>query len=115
MITTSCFKYSKDREHRVSIARNDFPWPMKGYKFEKYPDLMPSLSLLRAWKAGEITKEIYTQRYYNETLSKLDPQKVYNDLDGKILLCHEPSGEFCHRHLVARWLENSLNVKVAEL
>jgi hypothetical protein len=115
MITTSCFKYSKDREHTVSIARNDFPWPMKGYKFEKYPDLMPSLSLLRAWKAGEITKEIYTQRYYNETLSKLDPQKVYNDLDGKILLCHEPSGEFCHRHLVARWLENSLNVKVAEL
>ena len=88
---------------------------MKGYRFEKYPDLMPSLSLLRAWRAGAITKEAYVERYYNETLSKLDPQKVYNDLDGKILLCHEPSGEFCHRRLVARWLEDSLNVKVPEL
>ena len=88
---------------------------MKGYRFEKYPDLIPSLSLLRAWRAGSITKETYVERYYNETLSKLDPQKVYNDLDGKILLCHEPSGEFCHRRLVARWLEDSLNVKVPEL
>ena len=76
---------------------------------------MPSLQLLRAWRAGTITKEAYTQRYYNETLSKLDPQKVYNDLDGKILLCHEPPGAFCHRQLVARWLESSLGVKVVEL
>ena len=115
MIATSCFKDSKNREHTVSIARSDFPWPMKGYRFEKYPDLIPSLHLFRAWRAGDITKETYTQRYYNETLSKLDPQKVYNDLDGKILLCHEPPGAFCHRRLVATWLENSLNVKVAEL
>jgi uncharacterized protein (DUF488 family) len=88
---------------------------MKGYRFEKYPDLMPSLHLLREWRAGTITEEAYTQRYYNETLHKLDPQKVYNDLDGKILLCHEPPGAFCHRQLVARWLESSLDVKVVEL
>ena len=115
MITTSCFKDSKDREHTVSIARSDFPWPMKGYRFEKYPDLMPSLHLLREWRAGKITEEAYTQRYYNETLSKLDPRKVYNDLDGKILLCHEPPGAFCHRRLVARWLESSPDVEVVEL
>ena len=115
MIRTSCFKKSKNEAHTVSIARSDFPWTMKGYRFEKYPDLMPSLSLLRAWRAEKITKEAYMQRYYNETLRKLDPQKVYNDLDGKILLCHEPPGAFCHRRLVARWLESSLDVKVEEL
>ena len=115
MIRTSCFKKSKDEAHTVSIARSDFPWPMKGYRFEKYPPLLPSLSLLREWRAGKISKEAYTQRYYNETLSRLDPQKVYNDLDGKILLCHEPPGEFCHRRLVARWLEDSLNIEVPEL
>ena len=115
MIRTSCFKKSKDEAHTVSIARSDFPWPMKGYRFEKYLPLLLSLSLLREWRAGKISKEAYTQRYYNETLSRLDPQKVYNDLDGKILLCHEPPGEFCHRRLVARWLEDSLNIEVPEL
>jgi uncharacterized protein (DUF488 family) len=115
MIKTSCFKKSKDIAHTVSIARSDFPWPMKRYRFEKYPALMPSLSLLRDWRGGKITEEIYTQRYYKETLSKLDPKKVYIDLDGKILLCHEPPGVFCHRRLVARWLESSLGVEVVEL
>lgn len=115
MIRTSYFKKSKDEAHTISIARNDFPWPMKGYRFAKYPALYPSLSLLRAWRAGKISEEVYTQRYYHETLSMLDPQRVYNDLDGTILLCHEPPGAFCHRRLVARWLEDSLNVKVPEL
>jgi len=116
MIKTSCFKKAKDLPYVVSIARRDFPWPMKGYRFEKYPALMPSLGLLRDWKEGKVTEEKdYTQRYYKEVLSKLDPRKVYNDLDGKILLCHEPPGAFCHRRLVARWLEHSLGVKVPEL
>ena len=64
MIRTSCFKDSKDKAHTVSIARNDFPWPMKEYRFVKYPDLMPSLSLHREWRAGKITEEAYTKRYY---------------------------------------------------
>ncbi|MFO8164391.1 MAG: hypothetical protein ACQEQO_12055 [Thermodesulfobacteriota bacterium] len=115
MIKTSCFKVSKDKEHTISIARNDFPWSIKGYKFEKYSDLIPSLSLLRAWRAGKITKKDYKKRYYNETLHKLDPQKVYNDLDGKILLCHEPREAFCHRILVARWLESSLGINIDEV
>jgi len=115
VIRTSCFKKSKDEAHTVSIARSDFPWPMKGYGFEKYPPLLPSLNLLKEWRAGKISKEVYTQRYYQETLSKLDPQKVYNDLDGTILLCHELPGEFCHRRLVAKWFESSLDVEVVEL
>jgi hypothetical protein len=64
MIKTSCFKVSKDNEHTISIARNDFPWSIKGYKFEKYSDLIPSLSLLRAWRAGKMTKKDYKKRYY---------------------------------------------------
>ena len=115
MIRTSCFKKSKDEAHTVSIARTDFPWTIKGYKFKKYTPLLPSLSLIREWRAGKISKKVYTQRYYHETLNKLDPQKVYNDLDGTILLCHEPPGAFCHRRLVAKWLESSLDVEVVEL
>jgi uncharacterized protein (DUF488 family) len=115
MIKTSCFRKAKDLPNAVSIARSDFPWPMKGYRFEKYPALMPSLRLLRDWKEGKVTEKDYIERYCKETLSKLDPEKVFNDLDGKILLCHEAPGAFCHRRLVARWLEHCIGVKVIEL
>lgn len=115
MIKTSCFKKARDLPNVVSIARKDFPWPMKGYRFEKYPALRPSLELLRGWKDGTVTEAEYTGRYYEETLSKLDPQKVFSDLDGKVLLCHEPPGTFCHRRLVAEWLERSLHTRVPEL
>lgn len=32
-----------------------------------------------------------------------------------ILLCFEKENEFCHRHLVATWLEKSLEIKVQEV
>ena len=115
MIKTSYFKRAKVFSNVVSIARSDFPWPMKGYRFIKYPALMPTLALLKDWKAGYLTESEYSQRYYKETLSKLNPEKVFKDLDGKILLCHEPSGNFCHRRLVAKWIKDSLGVEVPEL
>jgi uncharacterized protein (DUF488 family) len=115
MIKTSYFKKAKDLPNVVSIARSDFPWPMKGYRFGKYEALLPSLSLCRDWRTGNLTKGEYSQRYYSETLSKLNPTSVYKELDGKILLCHETSESFCHRRLVAKWLEDSLGVNVPEL
>ena len=88
---------------------------MKGYRFKKYPALRPSLGLLRGWKDGTVTEVEYAERYYEETLSVLHPQKVCDDLDGKILLCHEPPGVFCHRRLVAGWLERALHIRIPEL
>ena len=32
-----------------------------------------------------------------------------------VLLCYEKPPQFCHRHLVAKWLEKELNIKVEEL
>ena len=115
MVKTSYFKKARDLSNVVSIARSDFPWSMKGYRFKKYPTLMPTIELLRSWKKGNLTESQYSRRYYKETLGKLNPEKVYKDLDGKILLCHEPSGNFCHRRLVAKWIKDSLGVEVPEL
>jgi len=47
--------------------------------------------------------------------------KLFNEpknlLNGKnvVLLCNEGETLFCHRHLVARWLTDKLNIKVVEL
>ena len=85
-----------------------------------YPALAPKISFWRIWHSGigivpecENTK-YYIIEYWNQVLSKLNPEEVYKELDGSILLCYEPNGQFCHRHLVAAWLEITLGVEVPE-
>jgi hypothetical protein len=56
----------------------------------------------------------YTKQYHSLILSKLDPQKVYDDLKDSVLLCYEKPGDFCHRRLVAAWIETALNEPVEE-
>ena len=50
-----------------------------------------------------------------QVLSKLVAEKVYTDLDNSILLCYEESSKFCHRHIVATWLEDELDIIVPEV
>jgi hypothetical protein len=49
-------------------------------------------------------------------LDKLNPQEVFAEL-GKdaVLLCWEPKGLFCHRHLVAAWFWEKMGLEITEL
>ena len=98
----------------VSICRKVPTWftvPCKSYK-----QLQPSLDLVMNYRSGKITKQEYTNQYYNDVLNKLDPAKTYQELgEDAVLLCYEQSGEFCHRHIVAKWLMDNLNVIIMEL
>lgn len=90
------------------------------YQGKCYPQLAPKLSFWKIWHAniGKISEEennrYYVQEYWNQVLSKLDPEKVYSELDNSVLLCYEPNTQFCHRHIIAAWLEILLGVKVPE-
>ena len=86
-----------------------------GFKGRTYKQLAPSYSLLKRYKDGLINPKEYTQIYQQEILSKLDPRLVYQQLDNCVLLCWEKSGEFCHRHIVAKWFFDFIGVKVEEL
>lgn len=59
------------------------------------------------------------EKYYDEVLSKLDAKDVFNELasygDNIILLCYEEPNLFCHRYLVASWLEYELGINVNEV
>ena len=68
--------------------------------------------------------EAYTREYEARVLGSLVPTKVYADLhaiatkSGKskvVLLCYESPEKFCHRHLVAQWLTDSLGAPVYEV
>lgn len=91
------------------------------YEGKCYPKLAPKLSFWKIWheNIGIISEEennrYYIQEYWEQVLSKLDPEQVYKELDDSILLCYEPNTEFCHRHIVAAWFELLLGKEVPEI
>lgn len=101
-------KAFKDRGLRlVSVARST-----KYFSGESYPDLFPTWDMIHLED-----EEKYEKLYREKILSKLDPLKVWEDLQDAVILCHEKiddieSGKtFCHRHMIARWLEEELWLK----
>ena len=87
---------------------------------EEYKDLAPKNWMGIEYSKGTISKEEYTELFYTEVLSKLDHRKVYSDLVsfyGKefVLLCWCGDDKFCHRHIVAEWLNKELGTQIVEL
>ena len=119
MIYTSNYKSFGDNPYGVSISGDR--GKEANYKGAAYPSLAPKLDW---WKKWELIKDridpiestmFYIEKYYDTVLSELDPEQVYKELDGRILLCYEEPQFFCHRHIVAAWLEIKLNIEVPEV
>ena len=131
MIKTSYFSnplirdfYIHDRQKLVCIATykpysieiQDYPalFPTKDILFE-YKNAMQGLDLRKLRQKDpeeyarqkEFIEQRYIRKYTKEVLSRLNPEKVAKDLDGKILLCYEKSDAFCHRHIFADWMKKN--------
>ena len=116
-IYTSYFANTKSVNNTVAICTGVPDW----YKGEIYSALAPGWDIVmeykNAVKDGKPLNQIianYSRRYENEILAYLDPEEVYNDLKGKVLLCYEKPTDFCHRHLVRVWLNYHMNVNIHE-
>lgn len=95
----------------VCIARSH----PRGYHGRCYRPLAPSAALLRGYKAARIDAATYAQQYRAEVLDLQDPERVVEALGtDAILLCWEPAGKFCHRRLVAGWIERAMGIVVPE-
>lgn len=62
----------------------------------------------------------YIASYYETRLKDLDVEELLHTLESKfgddiILLCHEPIEEFCHRRLVADYIELITGVYIPEV
>lgn len=58
----------------------------------------------------------YIETFYGQVLKPLNPQEIYEVLgENAVLLCFEKPTKFCHRFLVAAWLERKLGIEVDEL
>lgn len=84
-------------------------WSPKWWRGWKMKSLAPTEDILRTYKRdGDIVR--YTKRFENEVLGIKDCAKMVTDLKSKFgekdicFLCYEGTEKFCHRHLVAKWL-----------
>ncbi len=106
MKTSNFFKNGRHPK-AVAISRGVPKW----YKGRRYLKLAPSWELIRIKNPKK-----FTQLYHKHILNHLDPEVIYKELgQDAILLCWEKPGEFCHRRVVARWLEEKLGIEVPEL
>ena len=103
---TSNFARSSKDPNAVAISQGVPRW----YKGRRYMPLAPSWELV---KIGD--EQLYRRLYYEQVLSNLDPLQVCKDLgEDAILLCWEAAGKFCHRRVVAEWLEKELILTIPE-
>jgi uncharacterized protein YeaO (DUF488 family) len=108
---TSNFSKSALDPNAVSIAL----WNPKWYKGKSYRRLAPSEALLRAY-GRDHDVDRYVKIYTEEILTPLDPRQVYEDLGpDAVILCHCAATVFCHRFVVARWLDRHLNLHITEI
>lgn len=111
---TSYYAKVKNDFPQLSVAISVFtPSWYKGRKFER---LAPPWELVNKYKNNKISSKKYKEMYYSAVLNKLNPSDVYDELgEDAILICYEAPDAFCHRHIVAEWLEENLGVKIEEL
>jgi hypothetical protein len=107
-MTTGSFRNCAKLKGAVSIS-NGIPYFFRGPQYRK---------VAPRWDMLKMEKEDYDFQF-SLILQKLDPQEVYWDLTliggpDAILLCWERPNIWCHRRLVAEWLEEALGIVITE-
>lgn len=85
------------------------------YHGKHFPLLAPTWDMVMGVKNGKLNEHQYAEMYFNHTQRKITAERVLDLLpDNACLLCYEPGFTFCHRRLVAMWIETETGIKVPE-
>ena len=115
MIYTSYFAKLKSLPEDVipiSICGKAPEW----YKGLQYKKLAPKYDFFMKWKENH-DNNYYIEHFQSDVLDKLSVTDVVRDLINMLpdrsskhniaLICYEKPSDFCHRHLVADWLNKN--------
>lgn len=111
----------------VSIAAKTPDWFFDYKNCYSYKLLAPKWKWWKEWHDKfiddlecEESKKFYADNYHSTVLGMLVADEVANELNriakgnDVCLLCYETPKKFCHRHIVAEWL-NVNNIECKEL
>ena len=111
MIYTSNYSRQGQNPMSISISKK----PPDYFSGEHLESLAPTWDMIQRIKTGGGDQVEYTRRYLQLLKDRnIDPQTVADLPDGTILLCYESPQDFCHRHLLAQWVENHTGVIIPE-
>ena len=112
--------YSKIKEYAdsgltmLSISRTK---PEFAKSYIDIPQLFPSDKILWDYKKGKIDNMEYTSKYLDQ-LNELGIDRIIKMIqifgDNVVLLCWESPEKFCHRHILADYINKNSNINVEE-
>ena len=79
-------------------------------------ELGPNWPLLSKWKANLITQDEYAYEYLDLLARRnLSPQGIVDSLpENCYLLCYEGPFEFCHRHILTKYIYEGTGIAIPE-
>ncbi len=92
-----------------------------GFQGKAIPQLAPKKTFWNVFNdnIGKISEEenirYYIEEYYKQVLSKVDIEELLQHEKDPILLCYEKGQNFCHRHVLAEYIEMIYGVKVRDI
>ena len=92
-----------------------------GFEGKVLSQLAPKLDFWKVWhnNIGKIDEEqnmrYYIHKYYHKVLSKVDIMELLKDETFPILLCYEEGQNFCHRHILAEYLNIRYGIGVNDI
>ena len=90
-------------------------------KLEKLQNLKKDVMRLKEYiEYRKVIEDEYIKSYYDIRLKNLNIEELLNIFYNKfgsdiILLCHEPVDEFCHRRLIADYIELNTGIYIPEI
>ncbi len=92
-----------------------------GFEGKTLPILAPKKEFWTIWhdSIGKISEEennkYYIEQYYKQVLKKVNIKEILKDEVNPILLCYEKGNTFCHRHVLAEYIELVYKEKVRDI
>jgi hypothetical protein len=113
-IYTSNYARCANNPNAFGISYIVPPW----YNGEVIVTLAPTREMVekRKYNKAIYSEEEYANDYIDLLMKRLiNPDWLVEDLpDGAILLCYEPPGDFCHRRILAEWIQGRTGIPVPE-
>lgn len=87
-------------------------------KFLSLPQML-NVAPTRYMVSGPCSREEYL-RLYDQILAKQDAHQVVSQIESLsggrdvALCCYEKPGDFCHRHILAKWITDNTGIEVKE-
>lgn len=91
-------------------------WPPRFFRGISMKQVAPRRYMLN----DSLTDEEYISMYRNDVLRYVDARSFIRQLEeaGRgmdvALCCFEKPGDFCHRHILAKWLNEQTGIEISE-